>query len=664
MATPLSPETIVYGFTSAGDANVSPDGARIVYTLARTDREKKKGGSQLWMCDIDGENTRRLTYNGEANRMARWSPDGTQIAFVSDRKSPNGLFVMPTGGGEAREVVHAATTIVDLTWSADSRRIAFVRPLDPENPSGDKPAEGAAPKVRVTSRIDYKQDNRGYLGDARHQVFVVDVEQRRCSPGDDGGVRSHVSAVVAGREGTRRRASQPTTACARGWRSFRSMAARRRSSARRRAPWARGRGRPTARGSSTRGTRTSRGRPTSSCTTWRSGETRRVTTDLQQLPAAGFPTVEPPSMPVWLDERHVLFHGYQRGASGLFVIDLASGNVEQVDGGQSLRSGLSTDAGAAVRRAGFREPGGGRRDHGVRSRNRATRRSSPATTTRSSRRRRRRNGSASTSSATATSSRRGCSSPPISTPKSATRSSLDIHGGPNGFYGYAFNAIQQVLATQRLRGGLLQPARIELLRPRVHAAGDATTGAARTTSTSMAVVDEALKRPYCDPSRTGIWGYSYGGYMTAWTIGQTHRFKAAVCGAPCFDLESMYGTSDISHEFGPLQWGGAPHEAQRVVRGALALDISRTAPRTPTLIIQGEADDRCPIGQGEADVRGAQAGRLRGGVRALPGRFAPVHARRATGAPRGRACARAGVVPGASLNREQGTGNRGLDVRT
>jgi dipeptidyl aminopeptidase/acylaminoacyl peptidase len=78
--------------------------------------------------------------------------------------------------------------------------------------------------------------------------------------------------------------------------------------------------------------------------------------------------------------------------------------------------------------------------------------------------------------------------------------------------------------------------------------------------------DEVLKRPQFDPDRLGIWGYSYGGYMTAWTIARNHRFKAAVCGAPCFDLESMFGTSDISHFFGVTQWTDTPWNAR--LRGA------------------------------------------------------------------------------------------------
>src|SRR5690606_31163428 len=114
----------------------------------------------------------------------------------------------------------------------------------------------------------------------------------------------------------------------------------------------------------------------------------------------------------------------------------------------------------------------------------------------------------------------------------------------------------------------------------------------------MGIVDKVLERPYVDADRTGCWGYSYGGYMTSWIIGQTDRFKACVCGAPCFDLVSMYGTSDISHTFGELQWGGQPHESMEWYRKHSPATYAHNVV-TPTLIIHGEEDERCPIGQGE-----------------------------------------------------------------
>ncbi len=95
----------------------------------------------------------------------------------------------------------------------------------------------------------------------------------------------------------------------------------------------------------------------------------------------------------------------------------------------------------------------------------------------------------------------------------------------------------------------------------------------------MAVVDKAQDTALCRfESRTGIAGYSYGGYMTSWIIGQTNRFQACVCGAPCFDLESMYGTSDISHTFGEQQWGGAPHVSKEWYATHSPVDVSPIAP--------------------------------------------------------------------------------------
>ena len=174
---------------------------------------------------------------------------------------------------------------------------------------------------------------------------------------------------------------------------------------------------------------------------------------------------------------------------------------------------------------------------------------------------------------------------------------LDVHGGPHGYYGYGFNAVQQALAAQGFLVVFSNPrgsgsyGRDFAHRVRFDWGGEDYLDL-------MAVIDSVLERPYADANRTGICGYSYGGYMTAWTIGHTQRFQAAVCGAPCFDLESMYGTSDISHAWGRHQWGGTPHEASEAYAAHSPSTFAHRA-TTPTLIMQGEADERCPIGQGE-----------------------------------------------------------------
>jgi dipeptidyl aminopeptidase/acylaminoacyl peptidase len=115
----------------------------------------------------------------------------------------------------------------------------------------------------------------------------------------------------------------------------------------------------------------------------------------------------------------------------------------------------------------------------------------------------------------------------------------------------------------------------------------------------MAAVDQVAARPYVDGGRLGVHGYSYGGYMASWVVGHTNRFRAAVVGAPCIDLVSMYGTSDIGVSFGEGQWGGSLMDA--------APELARRSPiayasqvETPVLLLHGEADLRCPIAQSEA----------------------------------------------------------------
>ena len=71
MAQPLTPSALIYDLVTAGDPQVSPDGTQVVYALSQTNREKKKGSSQTWLCGVDGSSPRRLTWSGERNGWAR-----------------------------------------------------------------------------------------------------------------------------------------------------------------------------------------------------------------------------------------------------------------------------------------------------------------------------------------------------------------------------------------------------------------------------------------------------------------------------------------------------------------------------------------------------------------------------------------------------------------
>ena len=86
--------------------------------------------------------------------------------------------------------------------------------------------------------------------------------------------------------------------------------------------------------------------------------------------------------------------------------------------------------------------------------------------------------------------------------------------------------------------------------------------------------------------------------MTSWTVGHTRRFKAAVVGAPCVNLHSMYGTSDIGISFGEAQWGGSVISAADKMLERSPISYAAEVD-TPVLLLHGEADVRCPISQSE-----------------------------------------------------------------
>ena len=111
----------------------------------------------------------------------------------------------------------------------------------------------------------------------------------------------------------------------------------------------------------------------------------------------------------------------------------------------------------------------------------------------------------------------------------------------------------------------------------------------------MAGVAELRKRPYVDRTRTAVSGWSYGGFMTAWLIGNyPGEWQAAVAGAPVTNWEDMYNLSDNNvgrgHFFGGSPWTGGRQQAYREQS-----PITYVAQvRTPTLIMSSTRDFRVP----------------------------------------------------------------------
>jgi dipeptidyl aminopeptidase/acylaminoacyl peptidase len=111
----------------------------------------------------------------------------------------------------------------------------------------------------------------------------------------------------------------------------------------------------------------------------------------------------------------------------------------------------------------------------------------------------------------------------------------------------------------------------------------------------LAGVDEALKVAPIDPSRLGITGWSYGGYMTMWAVTQTNRFKAAVAGAGLANWQSYYGENSIDQWMIPF-FGKSVYDDPEVYAKSSPINFIKKA-KTPTLILVGDSDGECPTPQ-------------------------------------------------------------------
>jgi len=175
-----------------------------------------------------------------------------------------------------------------------------------------------------------------------------------------------------------------------------------------------------------------------------------------------------------------------------------------------------------------------------------------------------------------------------------------IHGGPTGRWSEAIEPWGQLLASRgyaifypNIRGSVGYGQKfVESNR------GDWGGGDFKDV---MAGVNDLVDRGIADPNRLGIGGWSYGGYMAEWAITQTNDFKAAVSGAGMANLISEFGTED--HPQGDEWFYGVPWEKPEGFLNSSPFLHLKDA-KTPTLVLQGDADTIDPLGQSQELYRG------------------------------------------------------------
>ncbi|MDQ2744972.1 MAG: S9 family peptidase [Chloroflexota bacterium] len=586
----------LYRLILVGDAQIAPDGSKIAYLTKRLDREKNDYVSAIWLWE-NGQ-SRQFTA-GEKDSAPRWSPDGSQLAFVAKREEKQQIYVMPTDGGEARRLTDAKLGAGTPVWSPDGKRIAYCGPVSTiEELETDEEKDEPA-RTRVIERAVFKFDGQGLIEDRRTHVFVVDLasgETKQVTEGDFNDSEPAWSpdgeqlAFAADRDEAWDLRAQSDI-----WIVPRAGGHPRRVTD--------GQGNWTTPTFSPDGSEIAfvgyavpkTGEATRYSQLWTisrsGGEATNLLagTDL----AAGHSLLADWSIagqdgPFWENDGIYLIIT-ERGAANIYrwqdgLDAVTSGRHDVMDFSVShghlacTVAELTHPAEVALVRDGKLEP--------ITEHNRQVLREAPPIEPERV-----------TFTGAAGAEIDGWLMRPSDFVKGRTYPLIVyIHGGPTTAYGESFFHEFQVLAGKGFGVFYCNP--------------HGSTGSGQSFQSSirgdwgnldyqdvMAGVERAVREPWVDPNRLGVAGGSYGGFMTNWIIGHTDRFAAACTQRSICNMVSQGGISDWAATRGEAL--GATPEGNPGHLWEMSPLKYASQVKTPTLILHSERDDRCPIAQGE-----------------------------------------------------------------
>jgi acylaminoacyl-peptidase len=172
----------VFDLEWASDPQFSPDGRHVAYVRHFMDIVDDRMRSTLWIVGADGSDHRALTSGNRNDRSPRWSPDGRRLAYVArDDKGNAQIFVRWMDTGQSAQLTMLLHAPGNVTWSPDGRTLAFTSfvPEKPEPfasmPDAPKGAKWADPP-RVVRKLVYRVDGEGYLEPGSTHVFVVSAD--------------------------------------------------------------------------------------------------------------------------------------------------------------------------------------------------------------------------------------------------------------------------------------------------------------------------------------------------------------------------------------------------------------------------------------------------------------------------------------------------------
>lgn len=576
----------------------SPDAKRVVYSVAEAvmTEDRSEFVSQIWISNSDGSNATQMTFAAKSSTNPMWSPDGKWIAFTSERSGKSNLFRLRVAGGDAEQLTDVKSGVGLFAWSPEGRQLAFVMP-DPPTDTDDKAAK-AKDDFRWIDR-DFKMDRLHLVSAEKDQNgqrvprvlttgnFSISVAARpgggsfdwspdgksivfahRKSPGADDWTTSDVSIIDV-------TTGNMTPLATTGRSEF--------------APLYSPDGKSVALIASDDPPR------------WAGDYSLQVASisdrKVKTLPAT---PDHQPTLIGWSNDGRSLYFVETRGTlNRLSEINVESEKIaELVSGGELLRMFEMNAKGSAfgfVREAPQKAPEACVSLIGKFAPIQVSQANSHLPKAPF--------GKVELLRWTSTDGQEieGLLTYPVDyKPGTRVPLLLQIHGGPMGVFvqSFAGTAGNYPNAAFAARGfALLQP------NPRGSAGYGKEFRYANYQDWGggdfrdiMAGVDRVLEMGVGDPKRMGVMGWSYGGYMTSWTITQTKRFRAASVGAAVTNLVSFTGTADIPG-FLPDYFGGQPWDDAKLYAARSPVFQARGV-TTPTLVQHGEADVRVPVSQG------------------------------------------------------------------
>lgn len=585
------------------DPQLSPDGRQVAFVVTMLSEDKDEYLSNIWVVDTAGGAPRRFTTGPKRDTALRWSPDGARLAFVSEREAQQKaqLYVMPANGGEPTRLTALPNGVTSPVWSPDNTRLACVSRVGGWQEPEDEAERQKSKPARVISALKYKYNGEGFTYDRRPHIFVVSAAggpSQQLTDGDFADAdptwspestsiaftsarhadRDYDNAadvwLVSATGGEPRRLTDTAgpvsvPVFAPDGRTIAFLGHRYRHDA---------------------------GRNMRLCTVpVTGGRPTCLTPDLDRTCALFFASIAPQ----WsANGTWITFAVEDQGDVPVYRVRAAGGTVpERIITGARQVTGVSRSQDGTLLAFSAADPvtppevflchANGTDEKQLTDLNHEWK--AEVALSRPERLRYERAGYA-----------LDCwvIKPFGYAPGQRYPALLNIHGGPHTQYGHTFFDEFQVYAGAGYAVIYTNPRGSqgygEAFTRAVH--GDWGGG---DFADVMAGVDEALRQcHFIDPDRLGVMGGSYGGFLTSWIVGHTHRFKAACSERAVNSVSTLFGTSDIGVSFLETQSGALPWENLQWYSEHSPLTYAQHI-TTPLLILHAEDDLRCPIEQAE-----------------------------------------------------------------